>query len=135
MRAAGTKRALRLAFTMLILVGLSIQALHYFNTRSIDRDVDLVFGNSLESIRLLGRIGLQVERFRILLDRHVMEQESQQMSLLDAQIATARKQFNDSAREFETLPWYPGEQHVWERLKGDLAAVDESVPAILADSR
>src|SRR5262249_23947816 len=91
--------------------------------------------NSLKSIRLLERIGLQVGRFRILLDRHVMEQESHQMSLLDAQIATVRKQFNDSAREYETVPWYPGEQYGWERLKRDLAEVDESVPATLADSR
>jgi hypothetical protein len=98
--AAATRSVLRAAFATVIAVVLAAQLLDYFTTRGIERDVDQVFSNSLRSIRLLGHIGLQTERWRILIDRHILQQDPTQMESLDSQISATRKAWLDSARAY-----------------------------------
>src|SRR5262245_51260789 len=97
-RSALTKRTLRIAFAAVIVVVLAGQVLRYFTIRDVDRDVDQIFGDSLASIRLLERIGVERERWRILIDRHILEHDRPATEAVEKQISAAQKELADYNR-------------------------------------
>jgi signal transduction histidine kinase len=134
-RVALTKRALRIAFGAVILVLVSGQVLRYFTVRAVDRDVDELFSNALSSVRLLWRISEDLQRWRILIDRHILETDPHTMEALDVDIADASEAFDNLGSEYEVLTTYPGERATWNRLKRDVAVAERGVAPVLADSR
>jgi signal transduction histidine kinase len=124
-----------IAFASVIGVLLSAQVLRYFAVQAVDRDVDDLYGNALQSVRLVGLIGRGIHRWRILIDRHIVEKNFHSMDALDKEITSEMESYRGAAREYEPLVAYPGEGAMWGRLKQDLANAETGVGPVLADSR
>src|SRR5450432_2867552 len=116
-----TRLLLVAAFGLVAVLMIASQLNAYVRSRSVAQNVDFIAQNALTSIRLVGRMGMDVERERILVDRHIFEQEGAIMRATEEEIAAARADFDEAAKQYEPLAKLTGEAAAWHRLEGDVA--------------
>jgi signal transduction histidine kinase len=133
--AAVTKRTLWLAFLCVVAVGFAAQAVRFVTARSINRSADRIYHSSLSGIRILERFGVGIERWRILINGHILESRLASMEERDRQVAKQQAANDETARQYEALALDPDEREVWARLRSRLDEVETAVEPILADSR
>jgi signal transduction histidine kinase len=90
---------------------------------TVNQNVELITNDALTSVELIGRMAVDLQRERVLIDRHIYEHDPARLVLIEAQIAEVRDDFERAARRYEELPPFPGEAPIWKRL---LADADES---------
>jgi signal transduction histidine kinase len=126
---------LRLAFGAIALMWLVAEVGSYVRSREIASDVWLIGSNSLVSIRLVERMGMDVERRRFLVDEHIFESRPEAMAGIEGAIDANRRDYASAAREYDPLSTYPGEADARGRLEADVAAIDAPIDEVLALSR
>ncbi len=141
MHLGGRMQGARLARrTRLLLLGafgsiagllLVAQVLSYVHRRDVELDIDEIERNSFASIRLVQRIGLDVEHEQTLIDQHIIENDPAPMRRIELRIAAVRSDLATAARSYIPLVTYPGEATAWAQLSEDTAEVDRrTIPAL-----
>ena len=130
-----TRPILFLAFGSIVAVLLLTQIMGYLRSRELYRSVDLVADNALSSIRLVQRMEIDIERQRILVDRHIIEQEVGSRAQTEKQIAAAKADYAATASEYAPLATLGGEARAWLRLQADVASVEAPTAGVLELSR
>ncbi|HEX7836095.1 MAG TPA: ATP-binding protein [Kofleriaceae bacterium] len=130
-----TRTLLRAAFGGIAALLLASQITAFFQWRTAQTTVTAIQGNAAESIRLIGRMGFDVQQERILLDRHIFENEAARMAEIQAQIDTIRADYAAAAREYAPLAMFENEAPAWFSLTGDVATAEQQTTAALDLSR
>ncbi len=123
------------AFACIGVFLLVLELLEYREGRETRRAIDLVQENALASVRLVGRIIADVDRERILIDRHIFEREQVDMDAIERQIAAVRADYDEAARQYTPLVMFPGEPAAWYQLSTDVVSMQHEVAPALAQSR
>lgn len=130
-----TQLLLGLSFGGLAWLMVLVQLFSYFKAREVQTNVDLIAENALSSIKLVERMGMNIQRQRILIDEHIIEQGIVRMDQLERDLAVTKDDYADLARRYEPLVTFRGERQAWRRLMDDVAAIERPIDAILAFSR
>jgi signal transduction histidine kinase len=131
----GTSTILRLAFAVIALVWLVAEGAAYGLARESARDVAELGDNALASIRLVARMGTDIERRRVLVDEHIFEKEPEAMARIERELDEAQADYARAARAYDPLSTYPKEAEARLRLERDVASVEQPIAAALALSR
>jgi signal transduction histidine kinase len=130
-----SKPLLVIAFASVCTILIGAQLAGYFQWRRVRGNVDELTTTALSSIRLVQRMGLDIERERILIDRHIFAHERDQMTELEIQIANVEADFDVAAINYVPIAVYPGEAAAWHRLTLDAGALAPRVDRALELSR
>lgn len=126
-----TRVLLLTSFGSIAVLLVAVQIIEYFQWSDLRRSVDLIDKDALASIRLVGRMGMDLQGERILLDRHILEHDPVLMTSIEARIATARDDYARAAREYAPLAAFEGEAQRWHQLEDDVAASELQISAAL----
>ncbi len=91
--------------------------------------------NMLASVRLVGQLGMLLERRRILVDDHIFASDSAERASLEAQLATVDAQIVATSRAYDPWANLPNERATWNRTRADLTVLDWPIARALALSR
>jgi signal transduction histidine kinase len=119
------------------LIGLFLSVLviiEYLEDRSTGRALAVMQQKAMR-VRLVGRILGDVDRERILIDRHIFEHGEPDMSSIEREIAAVRADFDEAARSYAPLVAFPGEPIAWHQLETDVTAAQYDIAPALAQSR
>jgi signal transduction histidine kinase len=130
-----TDLLLVLAFGAIAAVMVLAQVVAYFQWNEVQASVSLIEENALASIKLVQRMGIDVERQRVLIDRHIFEADAAAMEPVEQQLVAVQSDYEAAARAYDPLTTFPGEDAVWRLLRGAVADTDSEVSATLALSR
>jgi len=126
---------LALAFGSVCLVLVIAQVAGLLQWLQVRNNIDRLADHALTSIRIVQRMGLDIERERILVDRHILAHEPAQMVKLERQIDRVARDFNASANAYSPLVTFPGLAAAWEQLTFDTDALEPRIEAALELSR
>lgn len=135
LRDGVARRLLTATFASIIALVLAFEAADYVETHQAHDHIERTIANSLHSVELIGRIGVDVQHEDVLLARHIFETSPEEMQKIEDQLAVTRGDFTDAAREYAPLAVLPGEPGAWYELMQDLSEKDRSVGQILELSR
>jgi signal transduction histidine kinase len=128
-------RALMLGKFALVALFLAVLVfIEYLEDRSTRRALATVQQNAT-SVRLVGRIVADVDRERILIDRHIFEHGEPDMSSIEHQIAAVRADFDEASRRYGPLVRLPGEPVAWHQLESDVSTAQYDIEPALAQTR
>jgi signal transduction histidine kinase len=130
-----SKVLLTLAFASVGLTLVIAQIVGYVQWREVQATVDVIERNALDSVRLVQRMGLDVQRQRILIDRHIFEHEAGRMDEVEAQIAAVRADYLTAASAYGPLATFNGESEAWRQLARDIASLEPRMSSALERSR
>jgi signal transduction histidine kinase len=130
-----TKRIILAAFAGVAALLAMSQVLAYFQWRSTEATVALIEDDALASVRLVGRMGLDIQRERILIYRHVFEHDAARMAATEAELAAAKADYVVAARAYAPLTAFEGEASRWWKLLEDVAVVEREAATALDASR
>lgn len=130
-----TRAMLRAAFGGIAALLLVSQITALFQWRTVHGTEGEIVDNAATSIRLIGRMGFDLQQERILLGRHVFERETAQMAEIEEQIAANRADYAAAAREYAPLVRFENEASTWFALASDVATVEQQATAALDLSR
>ncbi len=130
-----SRLVLSLAFGLIATLMMVAHLFALSHSRAVQIAARSIAENSMASIGLVQRMGRDIERQRLPVDRHIFERDGLDMAATEKQIAERRADFAAAAREFEPLATDPGERSAWQRLKEDVTAIEGSTDAALALSR
>lgn len=130
-----TRKLLIAAFGIIIAFVLVDHAVAYVQSAAVRDSIGLIENDALSSIELAGRMGIDVERERNLIARHIFERATQKMAEIEQQIEVAKHDFAIAASAYGPLASFPGEAEAWHRLTADVARTDAPTAAALDLSR
>lgn len=130
-----TRRIILAAFAGVAVLLAMSQILAYLQWRSTEATVELIEDDALTSVRLVGRMGMDIQRERILIDRQVFEHDPARMVATQTEIDAASTDYAAAARAYAPLTAFEGEAPQWWKLLEDVAAVERQADAALAMSR
>jgi signal transduction histidine kinase len=130
-----TRTVLRVAFGGIAVLLLVSQITALLQWRTAQGTVAAIEGNVAKSIRLIGRMGFDIQQERILLDRHIFEHEAAHLAELQAQIDAIRTDYTAAAREYAPLVMFDNEASTWLALTGDVATAEQQTTTALDLSR
>ena len=123
------------AFGTISVLLMVAQFVGYLQWRSVQANVDLIEHNALASIRLVQRMSLDVQRKRILVDRHIYEHEPVHLRELETRIVATDDDYTAAARAYAPLATFEGEATSWNQLTLDDDALAPRLDMALALSR
>jgi two-component system, OmpR family, sensor kinase len=126
---------LTVAFGSVCVLLIGAQLASYVQWRGVRDNVDDLATNALASIRLVQRMGLDIERERILIDRHIFEHEVPRMTGIETQIANVEADLDAAALSYAPLATFLGDSSRWHQLTGDIAALEPRLTVALELSR
>lgn len=130
-----TRRLLTWAFGIITALLVADQAIAYIQSRHVREDIALIENDAITSIELVGRMGIDVERERNLILRHIFEQAAQKTAEIETLIEVAKHDFASAASAYGPLAIFPGEAEAWQRLTVDVARIDKPTLSALELSR
>src|SRR5579872_2155677 len=130
-----TRPMLRAAFGGIVALVLASQILGYLQGSTAQDTVAVIEDNAVTSIQLIGRMSYDVQRKRILIDRHIFEYEASQMAAIERQIAAVNDDYATAARAYAPLAIFEGEADRWFALTSDVAVAERQATAALGLSR
>ncbi|HEY1556745.1 MAG TPA: ATP-binding protein [Kofleriaceae bacterium] len=130
-----TKSFLLGAFALIAALLAVLELVQWREGMATRDNVETIDDDALVSIELVDRIGMLVDRERILIGRHVLERDPGQMAALEQQIAALRADYAELARTYSPLTTFPGEPYAWHRLGSDVAAEQQQIEPALELSR
>ncbi len=130
-----TKLILVLAFLTIIVAVSAAHLIAQSRSRAIQSSVDLIVENSMVSIRIVEKMGMDLQAEQVLVDRHIFEHDAVDLALTERQIAARRGDFAAGAARYDGLATYPHEANTWRELKADVASVERLIDAALVLSR
>jgi signal transduction histidine kinase len=132
-----TRRLLLVSFAVIAACVIASSGIGWVVANENRRSIEIIQENALASIELVDRMAIDLQRERILIDRHIFEGEgaAQEMAALEARIAAAKRDFADAAERYAPLATFPGEADTWRRLQTGAAEVDRRAALALALSR
>ncbi|HEX4462237.1 MAG TPA: ATP-binding protein [Polyangia bacterium] len=89
--------------------------------------VDEIAGNALESVRLLGRMGVDIERQQRLVEAHILGATSVERSPIEHELEVLRADYAAAKRDYEPLATFPGEAEAWHQLEADVDRIEEPI--------
>ena len=93
-----TRMLLRVGFGGIAALLVVSLILGYFQWSAAQGAADAIVDNAMASVRLIGRMSYDVQRERILIDRHIFEHETAQMAVVERQIAAVKDDYSAAAR-------------------------------------
>jgi signal transduction histidine kinase len=130
-----TRTMLRAAFGGIVALLLASQILGYFQGSTAQDTVAAIEDNVVTSIELIARMSYDVQRKRLLIDRHIFENEPPQMAAIERQIAVVKDDYAAAARAYAPLATFEGEAARWSALTSDVAIAERRAIAALELSR
>jgi signal transduction histidine kinase len=122
-------------FVLLALLFIGTDLLAMRRVAQLREGAELIEADMLSDAELLARMRGDLDRVKLLADRHVCEHNGGTMANLEDQIARAQADFVGAADAFERMPMLPAERAPWQELKGALADLRPRLDAALALSR
>jgi signal transduction histidine kinase len=101
---------------------IATQVVGFMRSATVDDNVELITNDALTSVELIGRMAVDLQRERVLLDRHIYEHDPSRLVPIEEQIAEVRDDFERAATEYERLPPFKGEGPIWKKLRADADA-------------
>jgi signal transduction histidine kinase len=129
------RRLLTATFASIVALVVAFEAADYVETHQAHERIQHTLADALQSVELVGRIGVDVQHEHVLLARHVFETDAAAMTRIERQLDATRGDFVDAAREYAPLATSPGEPGAWYELMQDLGVKDRDVAQILELSR
>ncbi|MEO8841021.1 MAG: ATP-binding protein [Kofleriaceae bacterium] len=126
---------LTLAFGSVCVLMIIASLAGYVQWLRVRDSVAVIGSNALASIRLVQRMGLDTERERILIDRHIFEHEPERLAALETEIANVEVDLDTASVSYAPLATFRGEAAAWHQLTRDTAALAPRVAAALELSR
>jgi hypothetical protein len=126
---------LRAAFGGIVALVLASQILGYLQGTTPQDTVAAIEDNAVTSIQLIGQMSYDVQRKRILIDRHIFEDNPPQMAAIERQIAEVDDDYASAARAYAPLAIFEGEAARWFALTSDVAIAEQQAIAALRLSR
>ena len=123
------------AFVALLVLLAIVAGSALFLERRSNAEIDSIVGNAVRSIVLVRRIGLDVERKRLLVEAEIFEHDELAVARAEARIANVELDYTAAVREYEGIPYFRGEQAPWQRLKKQIAALQAPTSKALELSR
>jgi signal transduction histidine kinase len=123
------------AFGAITVLLVWLQVIAYLQGNATQGSIDLIHRDVLPSEVLVDRIAMDVERIRILVDRHIFEHRESEMDSLENQIDVIRQDYREAARRYAPIATFPGEPEAWQQLSADVAVVQVDIEPALALSR
>lgn len=133
--ARRTRALLRITFAVIAAVLVVGECLTFVQWRTVVSSVDVLELNVVTSVRLLGRMVFDIERERVLIDRHVFEHEVARMTPIEAQIAAVKADYAKAAKQYALLATFDQEASRWLQLTKDVATAEQATTEALAASR
>jgi signal transduction histidine kinase len=96
---------------------------------------ELIEQDMLSDMDLLGRMRGDLDRLKLLADRHVLEKDGFGMARVEAEIAQTEADFAAASDSFGRLPMLPAERAPWQELTAAVAAVKPRLATVLDLSR
>jgi two-component system, OmpR family, sensor kinase len=127
-----------LAVLVFVLIGTASMAVTSFavtRTRTVERQVQLIVDDALESIRLVARMDHDIDQQRIALDRHLFERQPFDVKNEDATIAGLEADLAAAARAYDPLARFPNERVIWEKARAEIEAVKPPMERAIEFSR
>lgn len=130
-----TVLVLALAFGSIALSLIISHGVFIVHSRDIQSGVDVIAENSLASIRIVERMGIDIERQRALVVRHILEADDMNLDAIESKLAAIHEDYLRQAKAYDLLAIFPGEAVAWKRLRDDVEAADLATAEALTYSR
>jgi len=130
-----TRRLLRAAFGVIAASLLLSLVLGYFQWSTAQSSAAAIQSQAVTSVRLIERMSFDLQRERILIDRHIFEHEPPQLAAIEQQIATVKGDIAAAAREYAPMAGFGGDASAWFGLLRDIAIAERQAMAAIERSR
>jgi signal transduction histidine kinase len=134
-RERNTRLVLGLAFAGIAAMLGAALVVTYIQWREVAANIQLIEDDSLESVRLLGRMDHDVLEQRMLVDRHIFEHAPLGLTALERRLAAVHEDFRSAAQRYDALTSAPGEAEAWQLLRNDLESLEPKLARALELSR
>lgn len=123
------------AFLLIIAIFALGNLFVFLNTRRVQAGNRTIGENALVSIESVSRIVHDIDQERLLVDAHIFETATPEMSGIEQRLSKVQMDMADAAQVYEPLTTFPGEHAMWENLLADVVQIRQPVDNILALSR
>jgi signal transduction histidine kinase len=124
-----------LAFTLVGVGALLITLVAIRQAQQMATGAREIAGNSLTSVRLLGRLDADLQKRRILVDDHIFAKDAAEMRGLEKQMAEVDDDIRETSHMYEQWTTWPREREMWQQTQTDLALLVAPTEQALALSR
>jgi signal transduction histidine kinase len=135
---AGARAKAWLTFAPFLVLALLFAGTDWFAMRHVSQLRAAAAGaedTMLTDIELVWRMQRDLERIKLLADRHVFERESGPMALLENEMARVRLDYDDAVAQYGSKPFLPGEHAPWKVLEAAVGDLHSRLDAALSLSR
>src|SRR5579871_3474862 len=137
------RRPRRLASRQLVVAAFSIiaaglvlgTASMLIQARALQAGARDIVQNMLTSVRLVGELGISLERRRVLVDDHIFSSRPAERASIEAQLGAVDARIAAVSRAYDPWATLRDERLTWERTRSDLAALDQPIARALSLSR
>jgi signal transduction histidine kinase len=129
------RQLVRGAFALVALGVVVVTASTLVQVRALQTNASDIVQNLLTSVRLVGQLGMLLERRRILVDDHIFASAPAERWALEAELTTVDSEIAQTTRAYEPWVTLPNERPTWNRTRADLAMLDWPIARALALSR
>jgi signal transduction histidine kinase len=126
---------IRIAFAAMVVLFVAGAAVGVQETRRGQVVNQHVIGNMFTSVELVSRLVQDEQLKQILVNAHIFATDFGEMEGYEKRIAQIDADFAAAAAEYAPLAYTPGEPETWRRFQDEVAALDEPVANVLAESR
>jgi signal transduction histidine kinase len=123
------------AFALVAVGVVVLTASTLLQVRALQRNARAIVQNMLTSVRLVGQLGMLLERRRILVDDHIFSSVPAERANLETELGKVDAAIAETSRAYEPWVTLPEERPTWNRTRMDLALLDWPIARALALSR
>ena len=133
--ATPARQLVRGAFALVAVGVVVVTVSTLLQVRALQNNAREIVQNMLTSVRLVGQLGMLLERRRILVDDHIFASEPAERANLETELGKIDAALAKTTREYEPWVTLPEERPTWNRTRADLARLDWPIARALALSR
>lgn len=133
--SGSSRRFVLMGFALVGGVVIAATTFAVLETRGLEQKARDTIDDTLNSIRVLGRLENQVEKRQTLLHQHVLATESVERAIVEAQLAAVEGEIATSISAFDRWATGPGERAAWNQTRSELAALEATIGRGLTLSR
>ena len=123
------------ALSGFVVMLLLVEAVESTQAQATRHTLQLIEDEAFPSVQLLDQIARDVQRERLLIDRHIFQSADADRERIERQIAQVRTDYAEKANRYLEIAMLPGEATLWSKLWSDVAATREPEDHALALSR
>jgi signal transduction histidine kinase len=123
------------AFVIIVLGFVLANIVSIYEMRNSQAKVRLIAKHAAIDIELVARLSRDLDRKRVLIQDHILENQRKDMDRIEAELARTDTEIAAASRSYEPIGDDANERAVWQQLDREIAGIEPEIIKVIALSR